>query len=231
MLGGGTLAQLVTHGVPAAMGLDISKRVGMGNVADPFRFMDGQTKPADWALSLAGPSAGLASRFWQGMDYMRKGEYWKGAEFMVPNGIANASKALRFETTGVTNSRGDVVMKPEEIGFFDDVFQALGLPTTTMTDRQWATGVLSNKDHYFKEQASKIKHDYVEATRSGEGVAEARQAWMELQAARVRQGFERQKMSDLTNAPKEQAKRERNVVDGIQFTKTNQAVAKMIAEL
>lgn len=231
MLGGGNLAQLVTHGVPAAMGLDISKRVGMGNVADPFRFMDGQTKPADWALSLAGPSAGLASRFWQGVDYMRKGEYWKGAEFMVPNGIANASKALRFETTGVTNSRGDVVMKPEEIGFFDDVFQALGLPTTTMTDRQWATGVLSNKDHYFKEQASKIKHDYVEATRSGEGVAEARQAWMELQAARVRQGFERQKMSDLTNAPKEQAKRERNVVDGIQFTKTNQAAAKMISEL
>jgi hypothetical protein len=51
---------------------------------------------------------------------------------------------------------------------------------------------------------------------------------MELQARRVQQGFKRQAMTELTGAPKEQAKRERNVLNGVQYTNQNKgAVQRM----
>jgi hypothetical protein len=44
---------------------------------------------------------------------------------------------------------------------------------------------------------------------------------MELQAARVRQGFQRQPMSALQDAVKTNQKRERDVIEGVQFNKGN----------
>ena len=57
-----------------------------------------------------------------------------------------------------------------------------------------------------------------------------RQEWMKLQAERVNQGFKRENMTALTQAPMAQKKRERETVNGLQTTQTNkQFVASMDA--
>lgn len=233
ILGGGALAQLILHGAPAALGVDISKRVGMGASLDPLRLTDPSTNAKDAALALAGPSVGLANRFATGLDYMyNKGQYWKGMEMMIPNGIAtNLSKIARYEAQGLTNSRGDVVMKPEEIGLMTDLMQGLGLETTQLSDRRWKSQVIYDRKQHFEDKAAEIKRDYIEDRKAGGNGAEARQEWMKLQAERVKQGFQRQKMSDLISAPKAQAKRERDVVNGLQYEKTNKKFVQSVNDL
>ena len=195
---------MILHGVPAAAGVDISKRVGMGAALDPFRMADPQTDWSDYALSLAGPSAGLASRTASGLNYIGKGQYWKGLEMLMPSGIlTNASKIARYEAEGLTNSRGDVVMKPEEISLMTDLMQGLGLETTQLSDRRWKAGAIYDRGIHFKEKTSQLQRQYVDAFKDGdqEGLTAIRQAWMKLQAERVNQGFKRENMTALTQAP------------------------------
>jgi hypothetical protein len=222
ILGGGAFAQLILHGAPAAAGVDISKRIGMGAAIDPLRMADPSTGAKDYALSMFGPSAGLANRFLTGVSYIHKDQYWKGLEMMIPNGVAtNLSKIARYESQGLTNGRGDVVMKPEEIGMMTDLMQGLGLETTQLSDRRWKSQMIDDRKTYFEEKAADIKRDYIADRKAGGNGSEARQEWMKLQAERVNQGFTRQAASDLTNSVKEQAKRERNVVDGLPYQQTN----------
>ena len=221
-LGNGAFADLILKGAPAAMGVDISRRVGAANIVDPLGFTNGYGDWKDKALGLTlGPTAGVLNRAAQGYKYIQQGDLWKGLENFVPNGISNASKAIRFEAEGISNSRGEIVMKPEDVDFLSSVFQAVGLPTTQITDRTWKAGVVADREMYFKEKASEIKRDYVEARKAGDSTAEATKAWMELQAARVRQGFQRQPMSALQDAVKTNRKREQDVIEGVQFNKGN----------
>lgn len=231
ILGGGAFAQLILHGAPAAAGVDISKRVGMGAALDPFRMADPQTDWSDYALSIAGPSAGLASRFGSGMSYLGKGQYWKGLEMMMPSGvITNASKVARYESEGLTNSRGDVVMKPEEVSLMTDLMQSLGLETTQLSDRRWKAEAVYDRGVHFKEKTSQLQRDYIEAVKDQDQSAlnEIRKGWMELQAERVKQGFKRENMSTLTHAPMAQKKRERDTVHGLQSTATNKKFVQSI---
>ena len=234
VLGGGAFAQLILHGAPAAAGVDISKRVGMGAALDPFRMADPQTDWSDYALSLAGPSAGLASRTANGLSYMGKGQYWKGLEMLMPSGVlTNASKIARYESEGLTNSRGDVVMKPEEISLMTDIMQGMGLETTQLSDRRWKAGAVYDRGIHFKEQTAKLQRDYVEAIKDGDQgeVSEIRQKWMKLQAERVKQGFKRENMTALTQAPMAQKKRERDTINGLQSTQTNKKFVESIDAL
>lgn len=234
ILGGGAFAQLILHGAPAAAGVDISKRIGMGAALDPFRMADPQTGWSDYALSLAGPSAGLASKMGSGLGYIGKGQYWRGLEMLMPNGvITNASKIARYESEGLTNTRGDVVMKPEEISLMTDIMQGLGLETTQLSDRRWKANAIYDRNVHFKEETSKLQREYVEAYKGGDqaALAEVRQEWMKLQAERVKQGFKRENMSALTQAPMEQKKRERDTIHGLQSTKTNKKFVESIDAL
>ncbi|OHD21341.1 MAG: hypothetical protein A2Y38_16530 [Spirochaetes bacterium GWB1_59_5] len=236
LIGNPTLAQFILHGAPAAAGLDVSKRIGMANAFNPLPFADSGTTNKDTAknlfISAMGPSAALSLRAAQGMDYMGKGQYWKGLENFIPNGLAtNLSKVARYESEGVTNSRGDIVMKPEEVGVMTDALQVLGLPTTVLTDRSWKAGVAYDQKQHFQSEAAKIKREYTEAIQNHENPAEARKAWMDLQAQRVKQGFKRQQMSELIGAPREQAKRERQVVNGLPYEKTDKRYIERLSTL
>ena len=91
--------------------------------------------------------------------------------------------------------------------------------------------MIYDRKQHFEEKAAEIKRDYIEARKSGGNGAEARQEWMQLQAERVKQGFQRQKMSDLISAPKAQAKRERDVVNGLLYEKTNKKFVQSVNDL
>ena len=62
-------------------------------------------------------------------------------------------------------------------------------------------------------------------------LAEVRQEWMALQAERVKQGFKRENMTALTQAPMAQQKRERNTIHGLQSTQTNKKFVESIDAL
>lgn len=235
-IGDPTLADLLTRGVPAALGLgSLGKKLAMENVASILPFTDVDLTSRSGAekvlVGLMGPTAALGLKAADALGLIGKGEYYKGLEQAMPSGFANAMKSYRFATEGITMRNGDVVLSPEEISMVDAAFQAIGLPTNTITQRQYRQNVEREFDKFYSTKASEIKGDYVAASREGDtaAMAEARQSWQELQDARAKNGYTRQPMSDLFKAIVAARKREASVVGGIETTKANkQFVAGII---
>ena len=238
-IGDKALADLLLNGVPAAMGVNLGGKLGMGNVASilPFTDVDLSSRSGyeKVMVGMMGPFfGGLAPKFIDGAGMITQGEYYKGLELMMPNGIGNAMKGVRFATEGITMRNGDVVMKPEDISIADAAFQAVGLPTTTITGRQYTQKTKVEFDKFYADKAAEIKGAYVDANRDGDsaGMADARTDWENLQASRRRNGYKIQPMSELFMAVSAASKRQRSVVNGVETTKANkQFGANIIYEL
>jgi hypothetical protein len=235
-IGDPTLADLLTRGVPAALGLGaLGKKLAMENVASILPFTDVDLTSRSGAekvlVGLMGPTAALSLKAADALGLIGKGEYYKGLEQAMPSGFANAMKSYRFATEGITMRNGDVVLSPEEVSMVDAAFQAVGLPTNTITQRQYRQNVEKEFDKFFQTKATEIKGDYVNANREGDSaaMAEARQAWQEMQDARAKNGYTRQPMSELFKAIMAARKREASTVGGVETTKANkQFVAGII---
>jgi hypothetical protein len=234
-IGDPTLADLLIRGVPASLGLgSIGKKLAMENVASILPFTDVDLTSRSGAekmlVGLMGPTAALSLKAADALGLVGKGEYYKGLEQALPSGFANAMKGYRFATEGITMRNGDVVLSPEEVSMVDAAFQAIGLPTNTITQRQYRQNVEKEFDKFFQTKATEIKGDYVNANREGDSaaMAEARQAWQEMQDARAKNGYTRQPMSELFKAIMAARKREASVVGGVETTKANKEFVKNI---
>lgn len=237
MIGDKAVADLLISGVPGAMGVDLSGKIGLGNVTSilPFTDVDLTSRSGfeKVIVGLMGPTVGLGLKFADGLGMMTQGDYYKGLEQMLPNGVANVLKSGRFATEGITMRNGDVVLKPEEISMLDAAFQAVGLPTNTITDRQFTQKVVKEFDKYYKQRDTEIKGDYVEASRKGDSASmgDAIDEWNKLQASRVANGYKRQPYSDLYKAPMAAIKREQNVSGGVEFTKSNRQLIESLSTI
>jgi len=235
MIGDKETADLLLKGVPAWAGVDISASVGMGNVLSVSPYSEFKFNRDDYAkglMGMAGPFAGgVVPNLIDGVNYMKDGNYYRGLETMMPKGIKDAMKGYRFATEGVTNRKGDVLIKPEDVSAYDATLQALGLPTTNITDQYKKNQVRAETVEFYNDKTSALKKKYIEAYKDGDAqkMGELRKEFMELQAAKHRNGFKRQPMSDLLRAPREQRKRERKTIDGVQYNRGNRRFAQKLA--
>lgn len=236
-IGDDTLADLIVKGVPAALGVDVSGKIGMGQMLSilPYTDIDFSRKgiaQAGYAL-MTGPFGGLTLKAADGVSLMGQGDYYKGLEQLMPTGVANAMKGYRFATEGVTSRAGDVLISPDEISFTEAFMAGIGLPTKQLTDKQFLQSAKFEYDQFYNEKASEIKRAYVRAYKSGDGasLSEARQEWEKLQQSRVRNGYTRQPLSNLLKAPQEQSKRERSAVGGVQTNRANRGFVRQTSEL
>lgn len=228
---------LLARGVPAELGVDLSGKLGMGNVLSllPYTDIDLTSKKGmgELALGAMGPFVGgLLPKMADGVNLLAGGDYYRGLEQMLPNGLSNGIKAIRFMDQGITQRNGDVVMSPEEIGFMDATLQAVGLPTTTMTERQYRQGQTIKYDQFYNERSKELKNQYARATRDNDAaeMADLREKWMNLQQSRVKNGYDRKPLSELLKAPREQMKRERSVVAGVETKKSNRGFVRTLTE-
>jgi hypothetical protein len=236
LVGDKHIADLLLKGAPKLLGVDISGRVGAGNMLSLLPFADGDIsrKGAESTIvQMMGPFiGGLVPKFADGVNLMANGAYYKGVEQFMPKGVADLMKGTRMATQGITVRNGDVVMKPDEVSVLAGLSQALGLPNNTITDRQVRASSKYKSDEFYNTRTSQVKRQYVEAYRSGDGaaLAEARDDWRNLQAHRQANGYKPRPLGDLLKAPREQQKREGRVVGGIQYRKGDEGVAQRMME-
>lgn len=237
LIGNRHVADLLLKGVPGMIGLDLSKRVGNAQILDPLSTVP-DSKSAKEAIintvfsAVTGASGSLALRFGDGLiDIFDKGEYWKGLEKLVPKGVTDVSKALRFQVEGVTNGRDDVLYKPEDVKLIDSAFQAVGLPTMHLTERTRKAGVMIETKQRFTDEAADIKRAYVEAydAKDSDGKLKAMAEWRKLQSEKKALGIATEPVATLLKAPKEQDKREKATVGGLQYTKSYKGFAERLS--
>ena len=231
-------SNLVLRGAPTIAGMDISGKVGAGNMLSvlPFSNADVTTKAGlaqTFGTLVGGASLGMVANQVDGLGLMMAGDWYKGLERMMPKGVGDAMKAYRISNEGMTRRNGDVVLPAEEVTGVDTLLQAIGISPIEQARVYERQQVIRDQDQRFKDRAQRITQDYVRAMREGdsENAAKAREAWMNLQQVRMEKGYTRQPLSTLLKAPQAQRQREKDTAGGVQFTKANKRAVMEEAEL
>lgn len=236
-IGDEAVANLVLKGAPTLAGMDISGKVGAGNMLSimPFSQADLSTRAGilEAAGTIAGgASLGMTARMVDGLGLMLGGDWYRGIEQTMPKGVSDAMKAWRTANEGMTRRNGDIVVPASEISTMEAIMMGLGVTPVQMSTTYERQNVVKELTTNFQERTTAIKNQYTKADRKGdaEAKAEAREAWKKLQDARVRNGLARQPLSNLLKAPAEQRKREKETVGGVQYTKATKKLAQQYAE-
>ena len=238
LIGDKDLADLLLQGMPAFMGVNLSGKLGMGQMLSVLPYTDLKfTRDSLFEATAAlagGPFVGgVLPRAINGASYMASGDYYKGLEQLMPKGIGDAMKGVRFGTEGVTNKRGDLQLSADEVSFMDSFLSGLGLPTKTITDRQMLESSKFKFDEFYNGKTTELKNAYAKAYRANdtEAMADVREKWKKIQESRVKNGYSRQPLSTLLKAPMEQRKRERMTEGGVGYNKSNRRFVQQNSEV
>ena len=108
------------------LGAEISSRAGLADFIFREPFATSNQPYVYQALEvLGGPLVGMGLSVNQGLTRIGEGNISRGTELLLPTGLRNPLKALRFYTEGAQTMDGDQIMPP--VNEKEAVFQVLGL--------------------------------------------------------------------------------------------------------
>ena len=138
---GQTVGDILAYGLPTVAGVNLSRRIGMGDIygasSQPPEQLHGAGLAAWWAGNLIGPSYSIAESWVKGYDeIMNKGNYMKGLETASPKPIKDVFKAIRTATDGVKDGAGKKLLDDSQIGADEILMIALGFAPDEITRAQ-----------------------------------------------------------------------------------------------
>jgi hypothetical protein len=217
------LANFLLKGVPKSLGMDMEPIFGgfggMLSLLPYTKIEDASRSTAEnILLGMAGPTAGLAAKTFEGMGKMADGDFIGGLQKALPTGIANIVKAFDQQEKGLTRANGATILSPAEVGVFDSMMTAVGLKTNTLADKEFINRVETTYEAYYRKETQKVEHDYVQAYKKGDSAAmqDARERWTEINASRRDLGFKTQPMSQLFKAPQAARKYDQRTTKNLQ---------------
>ncbi len=169
---GPEMGAVLTRGLPAAFGVDISRRVGLGDVASPFPMarLDEAKNTREGAKELlfnaAGPGIGMTANVVEGMTHIMAGDFQKGAEKILPKMFADLSRGMRYATEGMTDSKGNPIAVPLDGG--DAVLRATGFGSVRESNYHEGTRAMRRLQTGMNEAKSEIGNAYRKAVRTGD---------------------------------------------------------------
>lgn len=225
---GETIAQILAKGLPAGAGLDLSGKLGQGNLLNPLAFANTDGKKffsrdywTEVGFALLGPSAALIGNEAEAVGYAKEGKYLQAAEKGMPTFVSNAIKAYRRADEGLATKAGDTIMAPEEFGLGSIAAKALGFETAQVSD------TYQNRSAYLeavkgRQDARKgLLREYYEAVRAGDS-DRMQTVQQSIREFNDRQPADRVRGKDLAAAIKQHAQRARETHGGLRVGKRDQ---------
>ena len=231
------MSDFLLKGIPMLLGVDLSKKVGAGDMMNPLPFFEydatkGKRNAADLAYNLAGPWASIAGKLMEGTKFAFNGDYAKALEQVLPYGLlSNSVKAMRLEAEGYTNSAGDVLIKPQDMGLLSTLATAMGLTPREISARTTLQGSIIRHDSTFSQEKSRIQRVYSEAkaNRDYKSMHEAIKALGELNRNRKNAGYTVIPRKQLDTTYTQKVNREANVRGGVVTTKQNRRFVEQMS--
>ena len=218
------LATLLSRGLPAFAGLDMSTKLSQGKIFHPLPYAEWELSPDGientFFQAAAGPLGTTLTNFGRAGQAAGRGDVLKAIEYSVPKGLRTAIESYRLGTEGYTMTNGDVVVDPRSLDVGVLLANALGLPTTQINKIKWTRGQQYELTKYFSEESGRIRREYIDAKNSKDRqrTKELRDEFRDLQRQkkRVRPFFGKdrkalrtQPISDLMKSPYQQTAREK----------------------
>jgi hypothetical protein len=217
------MATLLSRGLPAFAGIDMSTKLSQGKIFHPLPYAEWELSPDGientFFQAFAGPLGTTLTNFGRAGQAAGRGDILKAIEYSVPKGLRTAIESYRLGTEGYTMTNGDVAVDPRQLDVSALLVNALGIPSTQINKIKWTRGQQYELKKYFDEESGRIRNEYLDA-RSSDNSKAASQAMDEFrdlqkQKDRVRPFFgndykalKRQSVSDLIRSPRSQRRRE-----------------------
>jgi hypothetical protein len=128
----GVFGDVIARGLPALVGADISKNVGMGSLFNPLPFLrtdkQGKEQFDETWMTLMPPAFGTARRMADGLNEFENGRYYDGAAKTLPRWLAGMARGAKLADEGMSDKAGLVRIPSEEFGPWEVAMQAAGIP-------------------------------------------------------------------------------------------------------
>lgn len=236
------LADFLLGGVPRVLGVDLTDKVGAPSMFSPLPYSNfnplDPTKTAsqnfgDLAADLSGPLGSVVKKSLTAAQYFTRGQFDRAVESMMPSGVSNALQAVRFANEGISNTRGDILMKPDDMSTADVFLKALGLTSSAMSDRNKLVDTTYRHDAAFNREAADLKNAYRNARDSSDSakMAALRKEWIAMNRRWVQKGYKAKKITEMTADARRSMRVTNRAVGGAQTTESNRRFVRNMANL
>lgn len=223
---GKDVGDIVSKGLPAALGLDLSGKLGMGNVFNPIPFVrtDKQGKDLfkEMVLALLGPSVSVGGRFMDGAQALTDGDLQKAWTNMAPKYMSDPAKAFKMGTEGLTTKEGNVRIPADKFTVGDLTAIALGVPDLKVSKYYEYNAQFEDSKKAAAQVVAGLKKDWVKGDAAEK--AEVRKSVAEFNA---RHPTDKITMKDLFAAQKLERTYQKNVTpEGLRVSKKTKEFAQ-----
>lgn len=219
-------ADVVGRGLPAAIGLDLHSKLGLGNIFSPMPFVKDVEKPQDqfkeYVFALTGPSVSLGSRFYAGLAEAADGDITRAAQHLAPKFVGDVVKSADFAERGITTLDGNVRINPADLTAAQLLMLGAGVPMVKVQKYYEKNAEMARQTGAATEVKLSIKKDYAAAKTP----AEKRDAVERMREYNSRHPTDRLSLQDLTAFAKSRATYQKSVTDdGLRVSKKQQEYA------
>lgn len=167
---GEKMAQALVKGLPAAAGIDLSHKFGMGELSNPTRLELDEKLDKDMfsqiALGMSGPAMGMLANWADAYDTART-DPMHAWEKVLPTFLANPVKAFDRSERGIVSKSGKEVVAQQEFGATEAVLRSLGYESTNVTDTMERRSAFNAAEQRITDAHSVLLRNFVDATLGG----------------------------------------------------------------
>lgn len=220
---GKDFGEIASRGLPRALGVDLSSRMGIDTLMGPFgepRSNEAQDWKAYLWDTLAGAPAGLMADWAKGVNDLAQGDLIRAAERLVPvKAFSDSVKAYRTFTEGTVSERtGKQTMTPYSLG--EAAIRAFGFAPSREAEGYERQAAFYRAKGVQDEQRSQFQREWVEANGAARG-----RLWREITRWNKGQPAEaRLTISELRGYQKRMERDMKETKDGIRARRREQHI-------
>ena len=167
-------AKVIWKGLPAGVGMDLSKRTGMGDIFSPLPFLhtDGNTGEevlGNIAVNTLGAWTSIPKGVIDSYKFFDQGDIWRGLESAIPlKGIRDLSKGIRYSTNGMTTRSQNIGISPDGFNAWEILQRSMGLSPLQETEYYAARSARARTEEAINDVRGQLLRDYSFAVMAGD---------------------------------------------------------------
>ena len=225
---GDDASEVISKGLPRALGMDLSSRVGLDSLILPRmqEGLEGQRAGENTLAAFAGPVFGIGVNAMAGISDIQNGNTLIGTEKLLPKAVRDLVKTYRYATEGIIDKTGVEIMPQENISLSDISQQALGFRSGKIAQAQEGKSAIYKMDKEIGSKRQRLMNRYAKAYMAGDVVA-ADEAWQDIKRFNAGIGKDYPKLKitkpKLMQSIKQRRRRIEDAEDGIYLPSSREA--------
>lgn len=227
---GETATDVLRKGVPTAIGIDISSKVGQGSIMSPIFKMPnantGQGMVSELGFQLVFGASGAMLGNWADAVKLSKDNPALAVQKLMPRGAKDFMEAVRRDYDGLTDRKGKVLLDEAEVDFGDTLVKALGLESVKVTNLYDRRSAIMDAEYARQDVRTRLMSKYTKARIAGdsEEMADIRS---DIDAFNKRNPRDVQILpKNLVASYKQEMVRRREMQNGVRVTKRNRDIVE-----